>query len=151
MRRFASAALLAVSFVFLSFATAERAAADVFINVNKSTQRLTVTVDGAPRYTWAISSGLGGGPPSGSYRPERLERKWYSRKYDWAPMPHAIFFHHGFAIHGTNHLSRLGRPASHGCVRLHPSHAAALFDLVQRHGKSNTRIVISNSSMIAHR
>ncbi len=151
MRRFASAALLAVSCAFLSFATAERAAADVLINVNKSTQRLTVTVDGTPRYAWAISSGLGGGPPSGSYRPERLERKWFSRKYDWSPMPHAIFFYHGFAIHGTNYVSRLGRPASHGCVRLHPTHAATLFDLVQRHGKSNTRIVVGNSSMVAHR
>lgn len=151
MRRFASAALFAFVCLFLSFATAERAAADVLINVNKSTQRLTVTVDGTPRYTWAISSGLGGGPPSGSFRAERLERKWFSRKYDWAPMPHAIFFHHGFAIHGTNHVSRLGRPASHGCVRLHPTHAATLFELVQRRGKSNTRIVVSSSSMMARR
>ena len=107
------------------------AKAEILINVNKSSQRLTVYVDGAQRYTWAISSGLAGGPPSGSYRPERLERKWYSRKYDWAPMPHAIFFHQGYAIHGTNVISRLGRRASHGCVRLHPQHAAILFDLVQ--------------------
>ena len=94
---------------------------------------------------------LAGGPPSGTYRPERLERKWYSRKYDWSPMPHAIFFHHGFAIHGTNYISRLGRRASHGCVRLHPQHAAILFDLVQSRGKSSTRIVVSDSSMMARR
>ena len=50
--------------------------------------------------------------------------QWYSRKYDWSPMPHAIFFHQGYAIHGTGYVSRLGQPASHGCVRLHPSHAA---------------------------
>jgi lipoprotein-anchoring transpeptidase ErfK/SrfK len=59
-------------------------------------------------------------------------------------MPHAIFFHYGFAIHGTNDLARLGGPASHGCIRLHPSRAAALFALVQHRGPSNTRIEISN-------
>jgi lipoprotein-anchoring transpeptidase ErfK/SrfK len=126
------------------------AKAEILINVNKSSQRLTVYVDGAQRYTWAISSGLAGGPPSGSYRPERLERKWYSRKYDWAPMPHAIFFHQGYAIHGTNVISRLGRRASHGCVRLHPQHAAILFDLVQGR-KSSTRIIVSDSNMVARR
>ena len=78
------------------------AKAEILISVNKSSQRVAVIVDGAPRHNWAISSGLAGGPPSGTYRPERLERKWYSRKYDWSPMPHAIFFHHGYAIHGTN-------------------------------------------------
>ncbi len=124
--------------------------AEVLIAVNKSTQRLAVYVDGAQRYNWSISSGLGGGPPSGAFRPERLERKWYSRKYDWAPMPNAIFFHKGYAIHGTNQVSRLGRPASHGCVRLHPQHAAILFDLVQSR-KSSTRIVVSDSSMMARR
>jgi lipoprotein-anchoring transpeptidase ErfK/SrfK len=126
------------------------AKAEILISVNKSSQRLSVTVDGTPRYNWAISSGLAGGPPSGSYRPERLERKWYSRKYDWAPMPNAIFFHKGYAIHGTNVISRLGHRASHGCVRLHPQHAAILFDLVQGR-KSSTRIVVSDSSMMARR
>jgi lipoprotein-anchoring transpeptidase ErfK/SrfK len=59
-------------------------------------------------------------------------------------MPYAISFYCGFAIHGTNDLSRLGGPASHGCVRLHPSHAAALVGLVERNGPRNTRIEISN-------
>jgi lipoprotein-anchoring transpeptidase ErfK/SrfK len=58
-------------------------------------------------------------------------------------MPHSIFFYYGFAIHGTNDISRLGGPASHGCVRLHPSHAAALYVLVQRSGSRNTRIEIN--------
>ena len=141
-------ALTCLSSVCLSTVAAK---AEVLISVNKSSQRLSVHVDGAQRYSWAISSGLAGGPPSGAYRPERLERKWYSRKYDWSPMPHAIFFHHGFAIHGTNYISRLGRRASHGCVRLHPQHAAILFDLVQSRGKSSTRIIVSDSSMMARR
>jgi lipoprotein-anchoring transpeptidase ErfK/SrfK len=130
---------------------ADRAQAEILISISKGSQRVSVVVDGVPKHTWAISSGLGGGPPSGSFRPERLERKWYSRKYDWAPMPHAIFFYHGFAIHGTNHVSRLGRRASHGCVRLHPAHAKILFDLVQRQGRANTRIVVSESRMFAGR
>ena len=127
------------------------AQAEVFITVNKSTQSMSVMVDGRERYRWPVSTGLDGGPPSGAYQPERMERMWHSRKYDWSPMPHAIFFHHGFAIHGTNYISRLGRRASHGCVRLHPQHAAILFDLVQSRGKSSTRIVVSDSSMMARR
>ena len=91
-------------------------------------------------------SGLNGGPPSGTFRPQRLERMWHSRTYDWSPMPHSIFFHHGFAIHGTNYVSRLGRPASHGCVRLHPSNAAMLVALVKERGMGRTTIAISDFS-----
>ena len=125
------------------------ALADVVVAINKSAQRMTVIVDGVERHHWPISSGLGGGPPSGSYRPERMERTWFSRKYDWSPMPHSIFFHKGYAIHGTRYVSRLGRRASHGCVRLHPANAAVLFALVQRQGMSRTRIVVSNSQIVA--
>jgi lipoprotein-anchoring transpeptidase ErfK/SrfK len=125
--------------------------ADVVVAINKPAQRMTVFVDGAERYHWPISSGLGGGPPSGSYRPERMERKWFSRKYDWSPMPHSIFFYKGYAIHGTQYVSRLGRRASHGCVRLHPTNAATLFALVQRQGMGRTRIVVSNSPVVARR
>jgi lipoprotein-anchoring transpeptidase ErfK/SrfK len=119
------------------------AGAEVVVNVDKSTQRMTVTVDGAERYTWAVSTGTGGGPPDGTYRPERLERQWYSRLFGMAPMPHSIFFHGPYAIHGTTAISRLGHRASHGCVRLHPTNAATLFALVREQGPANTRIVVS--------
>jgi lipoprotein-anchoring transpeptidase ErfK/SrfK len=151
MRRLAVAVVFALLCLAGPLASADRAQADVLISINKSAQRMSVAVDGTPRYTWAISSGLDGGPPSGSYRPERLERMWYSRKYDWSPMPHSIFFYYGYAIHGTYYISRLGRRASHGCVRLHPSHAATLYALVQSHGRSNTRIVVGDFGMIAGR
>jgi lipoprotein-anchoring transpeptidase ErfK/SrfK len=118
------------------------AAADVLITVDKSTQQLTVAVDGYERYTWPVSTGLHGGPPSGTFRPERMERMWYSRAFGMAPMPHSIFFHGPFAIHGTTVISRLGHPASHGCVRLHPDNATILFELVQREGPGKTRIVV---------
>jgi lipoprotein-anchoring transpeptidase ErfK/SrfK len=55
-------------------------------------------------------------------------------------MPHSIFFRGGYAIHGTGYTKYLGRPASHGCVRLHPAHARTLYNLVRRHGRGNTRI-----------
>ena len=149
MRRFFVAFALACACLAAPATLVGPARADVFIAVNKSAQSLTVVVGGRERYRWPVSTGLGGGPPSGAYRPERLERTWYSRKYDWSPMPHAIFFHKGYAIHGTGYVSRLGRPASHGCVRLHPSHAAALFALVRSEGMGRTRIVVSDSARFA--
>ena len=151
MRYLATVILLICAVFAGSLATAVDARADILISVEKSAQRLSVVVDGVHRYTWPISSGIDGGPPSGSFRPERLERMWYSRKYDWSPMPHAIFFYHGYAIHGTGYVSRLGRPASHGCVRLHPANAATLFQLVQRYGNSRTRIEIADTRRIAGR
>ena len=121
---------------------ASPSAAEVLITVDKATQQMTVAVDGYERYTWAVSTGLHGGPPRGTFRPERMERVWYSRAFGMAPMPHSIFFRGPFAIHGTTVISRLGRPASHGCVRLHPANAATLFGLVQQEGPAHTRIVI---------
>jgi hypothetical protein len=117
--------------------------AGIVVTVNKSTQRLSVAVDGEVRHVWPTSTARWGySTPNGVYRPERLERTWYSRKYDWSPMPYSIFFHGGYAIHGSYEISRLGRPASHGCIRLRPSHAAVLFDLVRRN-RGDTTIVVT--------
>jgi lipoprotein-anchoring transpeptidase ErfK/SrfK len=123
-------------------ASVAAAQAAVVVTVDKSSQRLSVVVDGVNRYDWPVSTARWGyETPNGSYRPERLERKWFSRKYDWSPMPHSIFFDGGYAIHGSYEISRLGRPASHGCIRLNPKNAALLFDLVK--GRRNeTQIVI---------
>ena len=119
--------------------------AAVVIAINKSTQRMAVRVDGVERHVFKVSTGLRGGPPSGTYQPERMERKWFSHKFGMSPMPHSIFFHEGYAIHGTIYVSRLGNPASHGCVRLHPNDAATLFALVKRQGMAQTTINVSNS------
>ena len=125
------------------------AQADVLIAVNKSTQSMSVVVDGRERYRWPVSTGLDGGPPSRGYQPERMERLWHSRKYDWSPMPHAIFSP-SWICHPRHRLRAAARrPASHGCVRLHPSHAAQLFALVRSEGR--TRIVVSNSALFADR
>lgn len=120
--------------------------ADIVVRVDKSAQRMTVSVDGVPTHNFVVSTGLGGGPPNGSYKPQRLERTWHSRLYNMAPMPYSIFFHGHYAIHGTNQVKRLGRRASKGCVRLHPRDAAILFNLVRKRGMAKTRIVIEPSS-----
>lgn len=115
----------------------------VVARINLAKQRMEVLVDGVPRYSWPVSTARKGyRTPVGTYRPERMHRRYFSRKYDNAPMPYAIFFHRGWAIHGTNDLRRLGSPASHGCVRLHPANAKTLFALVSEHGRANTRIVV---------
>lgn len=122
------------------------AQAGVDIRVDLSTQRMQVRTADGETHNWAISSGRQGYRTiRGSFRPTRLEKKWYSRKYG-GNMPNAIFFHGGFAIHGTGEIARLGRPASHGCVRLHPANAARLFALVQKHGMGATRIAIQGAA-----
>ena len=140
---FGSRLILAAAIVIFGFAV-NPARADLVVQIDKSSQRMAVSVDGATRYSWAVSTGRGGyGTPSGVFRPQSLVRMHYSRKYYNSPMPHSIFFYYGFAIHGTNDIRRLGGPASHGCIRLHPSHAAALYALVQHTGSRNTRIEIN--------
>jgi lipoprotein-anchoring transpeptidase ErfK/SrfK len=141
MRRLVFA--FAVAFSLAVCVGVPSAQADVTVHISKATQRMSMSVDGVPRYMWRVSTGRGGyGTPSGVFRPQMLARSWFSRKYYNSPMPYSIFFHGGYAIHGTNYLSQLGGPASHGCVRLHPSNAAVLFGLVQRH-RGNTRIIVS--------
>jgi len=53
-------------------------------------------------------------------------------------MPHSIFFRGGYAIHGTYEVAHLGRPVSHGCVRLSPANAATLYALVKAEGATIT-------------
>ena len=131
--------------VIVAGAALTPACAGVVVQIDKSSQRMSVSVDGMMRYNWPVSTGRSGyGTPSGVFHPQLMARRWFSRKYYNSPMPHAIFFYGGFAIHGTYELSRLGGPASHGCVRLNPSHAATLFSLVERSGPGHTRIEISN-------
>ena len=129
----------------LVFAPALTKTADaaVVVDINRAVQRMSVTVYGEPRYNWRVSTARRGYiTPPGTYHPEMLARSWFSRKYYNSPMPHSIFFYGGFAIHGSYEISHLGRPASHGCVRLDPANATILFGLVQREGMAATTIVI---------
>jgi len=117
------------------------ALADIVVRVDKASQRMSVMVNGEHRYTWTVSTGAYG-TPSGTFRPQSLSRHHRSSLFNNAPMPYSIFYDGHFAIHGTTQISRLGAPASRGCVRLHPSDAAVLFALVQKEGMGRTQIVI---------
>lgn len=118
-------------------------AASLNVVVDLSDQEMTVREQSRTVHTWPVSTARGGYcTPVGTYRPTRLERMWYSTIYNNAPMPHSIFFHGGYAIHGTTEIANLGQPASHGCVRLHPDNARILFNLVLNHGRNATQIVI---------
>jgi hypothetical protein len=123
--------------------TAGEAEARLDIYVDKSAQRLSVIKGGALLYVWPVSTGRDRfSTPNGVYVPERLERSWFSKAYYNSPMPHAIFFHNGYAIHGSYDIMRLGGPASHGCVRLHPDNAALLFSMVEREGPGGAAIFV---------
>ena len=121
----------------------ERAEAAIVVQIDRSSQTLSVVVDGEPRYRWRVSTARRGYiTPPGTYHPQMLARRWFSRLYYNSPMPYSIFFHGGYAIHGTYDIAQLGGPASHGCVRLDPANAATLFGLVEREGMGNTTIVV---------
>ena len=117
---------------------------DILIVVSKPTQTMTITVDGHVRYRWPVSTGATHySTPDGSYTPFRMELMHYSREFDNAGMPHAIFFtQRGHSIHGSDHPG-LGTAVSHGCVRLTLSNATTLYQLVKSVGMAKTKVVVS--------
>lgn len=123
---------------------AQAAGSRLVAEVSLSDQTMRVSIDGRPAFAWRVSTARRGYvTPTGSFKPTRMHTMWYSRKYDNSPMPYSVFFHGGYAVHGTDAVKRLGRPASHGCVRLHPDDAADFYRLVETFGKTNTSIVIT--------
>jgi hypothetical protein len=138
-----------VTFAGLLIATG--AHAKVAITVDKDNQQMIVAVDDVVRYRWPVSTGIPSyETPNGSYRTFRMEEDHYSKEFDDAPMPHSIFFTKiGHAIHGTDWVSKLGTPASHGCVRLSRAHASTLYALVQQEGVLNTTVTLTGSSQVA--
>src|SRR5664280_799075 len=138
-------AFVAICFLLSGLAPVK---AEVVVNISKSQQRLAVVVDGAETYRWPVSTGLRGHEtPAGAFHPTRLERHWYSRQYSLTPMPWAVFFHRGYAVHGTMEAYNLGHAASHGCVRLRPDNASTLYSLVRHQGLRNTKVVVMNGPL----
>lgn len=134
--------LLAVS-VLITGSAIDAAHASIAVRIRLSQQTMNVAVDGADLATWPVSTARRGyRTPVGSYQPYSLQRMHYSRLYDWTPMPYAIFFRRGYAIHGTTEIRNLGRAVSHGCIRLSRDNARSLFELVRSHGRQNTTIEI---------
>ncbi|MDI6025387.1 L,D-transpeptidase [Corticibacterium sp. UT-5YL-CI-8] len=123
--------------------TSARASSQIVAQISISQQTMDVLVDGRPTFRWKVSTaGKGYVTPTGSFKPTRMHKMWHSRKYDNAPMPHSVFFHGGYAVHATDHVRRLGTPASHGCIRLAPNNASDFYTLVEAFGRTNTQIVI---------
>lgn len=117
----------------------------VVASIDISSQTMHVKVNGWFYGNWRVSTARAGySTPQGSFRAQRMARIYHSKKYDNSPMPYSVFFYGGNAIHGTNHVNALGRPASHGCVRLAPTNAAAFFELVEQYGLSRTKIVVAD-------
>ncbi len=137
------------------------AQADISINmlepslkaeIDLTKQRMHVSVNGKKVHEFKISSGRAGyATPTGTYHPYRMHTMWRSRQYGNAPMPHAVFFRGGYAVHATNAVSRLGRPASHGCVRLHPANAKKFFKLVLEHGRARTEFKLTGGYKFSRR
>ncbi|RAH99516.1 hypothetical protein DLJ53_23690 [Acuticoccus sediminis] len=136
--------VVALALMLMTIAPAASATAkELVAQVDLSEQKLTVIYKGQALAEWKVSTGRAGyRTPTGIFRPMRMHREYYSRQYDDAPMPNAIFYDRGYAIHGSYETGSLGRPASHGCVRLSPSDAEKFFDLVVTVGPENTAILV---------
>jgi uncharacterized protein (TIGR02246 family) len=117
----------------------------LLVNIDKSKQIMTLSLDGVETYEWPVSTGKAGySTPSGTYTATSMNEIWYSKQWDNAPMPHSIFFmKDGHAIHGSLDVKNLGKPASHGCVRISPENAATLYALVDKNGLANTHVVLT--------
>ncbi|MFZ1951384.1 MAG: L,D-transpeptidase [Pseudolabrys sp.] len=128
-----------------SSSEAQSTGAAILVTIDKSRQKMTVFLDGVQKYEWPVSTGRAGySTPSGNYTATSMNEVWYSKEWDNAPMPHSVFFRKdGYAIHGSYEVKNLGRPASHGCVRISPENAATLFALVKKNGLKNTEVVLS--------
>jgi lipoprotein-anchoring transpeptidase ErfK/SrfK len=121
------------------------AAASLVARVDVATQTMTVSHYGRVLHEWPVSTAREGfTTPRGAFRPQRIHKMWHSRTYDNAPMPYAVFYDRGWAVHGTEAVARLGSPASHGCVRLATPNARAFYELVREVGAGNTRIIVEN-------
>ena len=120
----------------------------IVINIDKTKQRMTVLLDGVQRYDWPVSTGKAGySTPSGSFTPLSMNKVWYSKEWDNAPMPHAIFFiKDGHAIHGSYEVKHLGKAVSHGCVRISLQNATTLYTLVEKTGLKNTQVVLAGDT-----
>jgi lipoprotein-anchoring transpeptidase ErfK/SrfK len=115
----------------------------IVIRVDVSDQEMTVMQGGRRLYSWPVSTAKRGKiTPEGTYQPQWFSRNHRSSLYNDAPMPFSIFYDGNYAIHGTYSTGALGRPASNGCVRLHPENARTLYEMVYALGKDSTYIVV---------
>lgn len=142
MRRFLPALCLAFS---LALPATVEAAPTIVARVDVSEQEMRVYIQGKLRHKWPVSTARAGKvTPRGSWSAKWLSPNHKSSRYNGAPMPWSIFYSGNFAVHGTPHIKGLGRPASAGCVRLHPDNAKRLFRMTQKVGLKNVRVEVVN-------
>ncbi len=109
--------------------------------VDLSEQKMRVYANGRLKHVWKVSTARSGKvTPTGTWTAKWLSKDHRSSRYNGAPMPYSIFYSGNFAVHGTNHIKRLGSPASAGCVRLHPDNARVLFQMAQNVGLRNLKV-----------
>ena len=155
MNRF-FAAIAAAAIAIIGFATPSQAGLlnifqpkpKIVATVSLTEQKMFVAVTDArgktQTFVWEVSTGKDGfDTPKGQFSPTWLSKDHKSSQYEDAPMPNAVFFYQGVAVHGTDAVARLGTPASHGCVRLSQDNAETFFSLVEAYGKFNTKIVVT--------
>jgi lipoprotein-anchoring transpeptidase ErfK/SrfK len=136
-------ALFAGMAVFASAMPSGAQAYEVIAKVDLSSQTMTVIHGGVEKYRWNVSTARRGKvTPTGRWTAKWLARHHRSSRYNNAPMPYSIFYNGNFAIHGTNQISKLGRPASAGCIRLHPQNAAILFRMTKQAGLDNMLVEV---------
>ena len=142
MRHHLSAVFLFVCGV--TFASAAASASTIRATVDLSQQRMTVYVAGRKKYTWPVSTGKKGWrTKTGVYTPYAQRENFYSTKWNMSLPYLTMIGYDGTAVHGTYQTSRLGRPASHGCIRLSVSNARRFYQLVQRFGFSETQVIVT--------
>ena len=133
------------SWASLAAAASDQTPQRILAHIDLSDQTMMVYVDQVLRHTFKVSTGRGRyRTPTGKWNAGWLASKWRSRKYNNAPMPWSVFCDNGYAVHGTTAIKRLGSPASHGCIRLHPDHARIFYKLVETAGKKNSVILVVN-------
>jgi lipoprotein-anchoring transpeptidase ErfK/SrfK len=114
---------------------------EVVVDISEQTAK--IYLNGKLDAVWPISSARSGKyTPRGSWSPNFLSKYHKSSLYNNAPMPFSIFFNGNIAIHGTDQVSRLGSPASAGCIRLSRENAKTLFERVERDGMKSFRISV---------
>lgn len=140
-----SIATIAAGFALLALPAMQAEAASLVARVDVAAQKMVVTHYGKVLHEWPVSTARAGyTTPRGEYRPQRMHKMWHSRTYDMSPMPFAVFYDRGWAVHGTSAVGRLGSPASHGCVRLATPNAETFYTLVRQVGPGNTRIIVQD-------
>ena len=125
-------------------------AGSVVAKVDVWDQLMRVYDNGKLIHTWKVSTARRSKvTPRGTCSAKALSRHHKSSLYNNAPMPHSILLRGGdYAIHGTNQIGKLGRPASVGCIKLHPSNAAILFKMTQNVATNNMRVVVKSQSKL---